>query len=111
MTLTDPTQRDAAITDLQTLANPVGVGLTAGQSDLDIAASGANNVTMTFSKAGITQNVNSAVEQSLEVIRQRVDQVGVAEPTIQRVGANRILVQLPGTQDPTPPSCSAPRPR
>ncbi|APO66380.1 preprotein translocase subunit SecDF 1 [Rhizobium gallicum] len=101
VTLTDPTQRDAAITDLQTLANPVGVGLTAGQSDLDIAASGANNVTMTFSKAGITQNVNSAVEQSLEVIRQRVDQVGVAEPTIQRVGANRILVQLPGTQDPT----------
>ncbi len=41
------------------------------------------------------------MQQSLEVIRQRVDQVGVAEPTIQRIGANRVLVQLPGAQDPT----------
>ncbi len=54
-----------------------------------------------FSPAGIASNVDTAVQQSLEVIRQRVDQVGVAEPTIQRIGANRVLVQLPGAQDPS----------
>ncbi len=41
-----------------------------------------------------------AVRQGLETIRNRVDQFGVAEPTIQREGENRILVQLPGIQDP-----------
>ena len=41
-----------------------------------------------------------AVRQGLETIRNRVDQFGVAEPTIQREGENRILVQLPGVQDP-----------
>ena len=42
-----------------------------------------------------------AVRQGLETIRNRVDQFGVAEPTIQRQGENRILIQLPGIQDPT----------
>ena len=41
-----------------------------------------------------------AVRQGLETIRNRVDQFGVAEPTIQRQGENRVLVQLPGVQDP-----------
>jgi len=41
-----------------------------------------------------------AVRQGLETIRNRVDQFGVAEPTIQRQGENRILIQLPGIQDP-----------
>ena len=43
---------------------------------------------------------NSFVDQGLKIIRNRVDQFGVAEPTIQRQGENRILVQLPGVQDP-----------
>jgi len=41
-----------------------------------------------------------AVRQGLETIRNRVDQFGVAEPSIQQQGDNRILVQLPGVQDP-----------
>ncbi|HEV8439442.1 MAG TPA: protein translocase subunit SecD [Methylomirabilota bacterium] len=41
-----------------------------------------------------------AVRQGLETIRNRVDQFGVAEPSIQQQGENRILVQLPGVQDP-----------
>jgi len=41
-----------------------------------------------------------AIRQGLETIRNRVDQFGVAEPTIQKQGENRILVQLPGVQDP-----------
>lgn len=42
----------------------------------------------------------SAVEQALETIRNRVDEFGVAEPTIQRTGTDGILIQLPGVQDP-----------
>ncbi len=41
-----------------------------------------------------------AVDQALETIRNRVDEFGVSEPTIQRTGAHSILVQLPGVQDP-----------
>jgi preprotein translocase subunit SecD len=43
---------------------------------------------------------DSAVDQALETIRNRVDQFGVAEPTIQRQGENEIVVQLPGVKDP-----------
>lgn len=42
----------------------------------------------------------SAVEQALETIRNRIDQFGVAEPTIQQQGEDRILIQLPGIKDP-----------
>ncbi|PDS41981.1 protein translocase subunit SecDF [Rhizobium anhuiense] len=100
VTLADAAQSDAAVTELKTLANPISTGLSAGQADLDVAASGAT-ITVGFSPAGISANVDNAVQQSLEVIRQRVDQVGVSEPTIQRIGANRVLVQLPGAQDPS----------
>ncbi|MBB3389034.1 SecD/SecF fusion protein [Rhizobium sp. BK275] len=100
VSLADPSQSDAAVTQLRTLGNVISSGISAGQSDLAVTADGGN-ITIGFSPAGIATNVDNAVAQSLEVIRQRVDQVGVAEPTIQRIGANRILVQLPGAQDPS----------
>jgi preprotein translocase subunit SecD len=50
--------------------------------------------------AEVSRIRESAVEQSLETIRNRVDQFGVSEPVIQRQGENDILVQLPGVQDP-----------
>lgn len=100
VTLADAAQSDAAVTELKTLANPISTGLSAGQADLAVTANGAT-ITVGFSPAGISANVDNAVQQSLEVIRQRVDQVGVSEPTIQRIGANRVLVQLPGAQDPS----------
>lgn len=46
------------------------------------------------------KEANLAVEQALTIIRNRVDQFGVAEPVIQRQGKNRIIVQLPGIRDP-----------
>ncbi|MDI7861764.1 protein translocase subunit SecD [Rhizobiaceae bacterium n13] len=101
VTLADPGQRDAAIEQLSMLANPIAFGLSVGQSDLNIVRTGDNAITVSYSQAGLDSHVSAAVEQSLEIIRQRVDQVGVAEPTIQRVGGDRILVQLPGTQDPS----------
>ena len=43
---------------------------------------------------------NSAINQALETIRNRIDQFGVAEPLIQRLGLNQIAIQLPGVKDP-----------
>ncbi len=96
ITLTDEAQRPAAITALQKLATSVGV---TGSSDLSIAGNGAQ-ITMSLTDAGLADRVTAAVDQSLEIIRKRVDQVGVAEPTIQRAGSDRVVVQLPGVQDP-----------
>jgi len=101
VTLRDPSQRGAAVDQLETLANPVGLGTAVGQTDLSIRTPADNTITLAYTEAGITSHGSAAVEQSLEIIRQRVDQVGVAEPTIQRVGDDRVLVQLPGEQDPS----------
>jgi len=53
-----------------------------------------------MSQAEVDQTKQSAVEIALETIRNRVDEFGVAEPTIQRTGKDGILIQLPGIQDP-----------
>ncbi|MQY45366.1 protein translocase subunit SecDF, partial [Rhizobiales bacterium RZME27] len=101
VTLRDPAARDNAVTELRTLSNPVSLATAIGQSDLNVATPRDNTITLNYTDAGINQYITNAVEQSLEIIRQRVDQVGVAEPTIQRVGSDRVLVQLPGEQDPS----------
>ncbi len=81
-----------------TQAPPTGMGPS--QPDVDIEPGGATQLRVRFSEAGTARRVTAAVEQSLEVVRKRIDGAGVAEPTIQRVGGDRILVQLPGVQDP-----------
>ncbi|MGG7518729.1 protein translocase subunit SecD [Allorhizobium undicola] len=96
VTLADAARRSEAETALQKLAAPVGV---TGSADLAFGGTGSE-IAVTLTDAGLADRVTAAVDQSLEIIRQRVDQVGVAEPTIQRVGSDRILVQLPGVQDP-----------
>ena len=45
--------------------------------------------------------MSSLIAQSIEVIRKRIDEVGTTEPTIQRQGADRVLVQVPGFEDST----------
>ena len=78
------------------------IGFSAGASDLAFDGSDASQpIKVTLTEAGLSERMTAAVDQSLEIIRRRVDQVGVAEPLIQRVGSDRILVQLPGLQDPT----------
>lgn len=101
VTLTDASQSEAATEALKKLVSPVAGGLSAGQPDLAVETADPATLKITMTEAGRREALDHAVVQSLEVIRQRVDQVGVSEPTIQRVGANRILVQLPGAQDPT----------
>ena len=53
-----------------------------------------------LSEEALRERQSAAVEQSLEIIRRRIDETGVREPRIQRQGSDRILVQLPGVDDP-----------
>src|SRR5437660_1418506 len=65
---------------------------------VDIATDGSG--TMRFSAVATDARRRQAVEQSIEIIRRRIDETGTKEPTIQREGADRILVQLPGVDNP-----------
>ncbi|MFN9278356.1 MAG: protein translocase subunit SecD [Betaproteobacteria bacterium] len=96
ITLRSAAQQDAAFDQRKTVATPVGTA----RQDLAVTRRGSDGIELALTEEGQLQSMGRAVEQSLEVIRQRVDQVGVSEPTIQRIGADRILVQLPGLQDP-----------
>ncbi|WP_455481575.1 protein translocase subunit SecD [Bartonella sp. B35(2025)] len=97
--ISDPTQSEKAISALKTLITPIhsSFGTTAN----DIAISIQNEtIRVVLTEAGIKDRISNAIEQSLEIIRRRIDQVGVIEPAIQKVGTDRIMVQLPGLQDP-----------
>ncbi len=102
-TLVDPAQRDLALEKLgeinpQLVAGPFG-GPT-GRREFDITVRDDGRVVIRLSDHGYEMLVDSAVSQSLEVVRRRIDELGTREPTIQRQGENRILVQVPGERDP-----------
>ena len=65
---------------------------------VEITAGGAGSIR--FTQAATEARRRQAVEQSIEIIRRRIDETGTKEPTIQRQGQDRILVQLPGVEDP-----------
>jgi len=58
------------------------------------------SLTVRMSEVQIKERQDFAIEQNLTTLRNRVDQLGVAEPLVQRQGVDRIVVQLPGVQDP-----------
>ncbi len=97
----DPAELTRALPILRGLATSVGATTFAdGTPDVEVRSED-DTILVRLTEAGLRDRIDAAVEQSLEIVRQRVDQVGVAEPTIQRVGPDRMLVQLPGLQDPT----------
>jgi preprotein translocase subunit SecD len=75
----------------------VGVDITT-QRSIDIATNG-DLVILTPSDAAITERIGQAVDQSIEIIRRRIRELGLAEPNIRREGPDRILVQVLGVQD------------
>jgi protein-export membrane protein SecD len=66
--------------------------------DIQIGATGT--VSLTPNQQGLIQRRNSAIDQSIEIVRRRIDETGTKEPTIQREGDDRILLQLPGVDNP-----------
>jgi protein-export membrane protein SecD len=101
VTIRDPADVDKAESELRKLAAPVGGNVFGGASanDMQVAREGSNRITLTVTDAGLANRITSAVEASIETIRRRVDALGTTEPSIQREGRNRVLVQVPGISD------------
>ena len=68
--------------------------------ELDLQTVKGKSVKVSFSKYGLLTINNSALKQSIEIIRRRIDDVGTKEPTILQRGEKRILVELPGLKEP-----------
>ncbi|KFK97615.1 preprotein translocase subunit SecD [Serratia sp. Ag1] len=73
--------------------------MTPRQRDLVLSASGPNTLKATLTDARLSEAREYAVQQNITILRNRVNQLGVAEPLVQRQGADRIVVELPGIQD------------
>jgi preprotein translocase subunit SecD len=84
----------------QTWNDAQGVFRELGIFDLREADAASGRVTLALLPREVARVRDLSVRQGLETIRNRVDQFGVSEPAIQQQGENRILVQLPGVQDP-----------
>jgi preprotein translocase subunit SecD len=98
--LRDPGQSEAALAALRELANPVAIGGGATAPDIDITTTPEGVVSATISEAALRARASGAVEQSVEIVRRRIDESGTSEALIARQGSSRILVQLPGVEDP-----------
>lgn len=98
--LTDPSQKAAAMAALQKLQNNIASTFgVAGTPELAFSESPDGKLVVSLTPEGVTARMSALVAQSMEVIRNRVDAVGTTEPTIQRQGDSRVLVQVPGFDD------------
>jgi preprotein translocase subunit SecD len=100
--IVDGADMDRAHSKLQELSVPVGgpFGPTA-QRTLNIASSGDRILRLAPSEAAIDAHVRQAVQQSIQIVERRVNELGTVEPTVQSEGSDRIVVEVPGLQDPT----------
>lgn len=95
--VSNPAGLDAAIARVEKLASPI-VSLTgAGQSDI-VVSNDNGAILIQLSEAEKAATDNRTMQQSLEIIRRRVDAAGTREPSIQRQGADRILIEVPGVK-------------
>ncbi|RFU13587.1 protein translocase subunit SecD [Rhodobacteraceae bacterium W635] len=93
--ISQPDGMTSALEAVRTLSRPVSNLTGVGASTLDVRADG-DEVVVTLSEAERTATDDRTMRQSVEIVRRRVDEVGTREPTIQRQGQDRILIQVPG---------------
>ncbi|MGA2566894.1 MAG: protein translocase subunit SecD [Pseudolabrys sp.] len=93
---------DQALEKLRTLSQPLGGLLSAtGQRNIDVSSEAGGLIRLALTDPAIVERVRQSVDQSIQIIERRVNELGTVEPLIQREGTERILVQVPGLQDPT----------
>ncbi|HMM90744.1 protein translocase subunit SecD [Bradyrhizobium sp.] len=95
-------EQATALSKLRDLSQPIG-GLLggSGQRDLDVSDAGGGLIRLTIPQPAMLDRMRKTIEQSIQIVEKRVNELGTVEPTIQRQGNDRILVQVPGLQDPT----------
>src|SRR6201990_2408905 len=91
-----------ALAKLRDLSQPLGGLLGSnGQRSLEVSDAGGGLIRLTVPPAAITERIRQTIDQSIQIVERRVNELGTVEPLIQRQGTDRILVQVPGLQDPT----------
>ena len=93
---------ERAMTALRDLSVPLSGGLVfTGQqgNNIDVSRGDGGQIVLSITEQGLFQRVGAAIEASIETVRRRIDAFGTTEPTIQRQGRDRILVQVPGVKD------------
>ncbi|WP_111735092.1 protein translocase subunit SecD [Roseovarius amoyensis] len=90
-----PDEIEYAASLVRGLARPVTSLTGVNASDIEVATDGAN-ILVTLSEAEKRATDERTLRQALEIVRRRIDEVGTREPTIQRQGSDRILIQVPG---------------
>ncbi|EKS38104.1 MAG: preprotein translocase subunit SecD [Afipia broomeae] len=96
------TDLTAALAKLRELSQPLGGLLgSSGQRSVEVSDAGGGLIRLTVPPAAITERIRQSVEQSIQIVERRINELGTVEPLIQRQGVDRILVQVPGLQDPT----------
>src|ERR1700684_1188147 len=100
--ITKDTELQTALTKLRELSQPLGGLLGSnGQRSLEVSDAGGGVIRRTGPQAAIKEPIRQTIEQSIQIVERRVNELGTVEPLIQRQGNDRILVQVPGLQDPT----------
>lgn len=95
--LKDPTQVPAAFKDLNT---GLGGKLANGARDITVKTASDQSIQVAYVPEAADDAARSAVKQSIEIIRRRIDALGTKEPGITQQGTNRIVVEAPGESDP-----------
>jgi preprotein translocase subunit SecD len=93
----NPAQLQPALNLVRTQSQPAGLGT---QREWDVEVAGGNRVVMTPTAAGLNAAIDQAMDVARDVIDRRINALGTLEPTIIRQGSDRIVVQVPGLQDP-----------
>ena len=100
--ITKETDVPAALTKLREISQPLGGLLSGtGQRDLEVSDAGGGLIRLTIPQPAMLDRMRKTIEQSIQIVERRVNELGTVEPLIQRQGTDRILVQVPGLQDPT----------
>lgn len=94
----DAAQFEEARERLAELTNPLASGVfgQGGTEEFQLTEGSNNLLRLEFTEEGLAARVRSIVDQSIEVVRRRIDELGTTEPNIQREGEDRILVEAPG---------------
>ena len=93
----DPAQLDAAVERLRSLSQPVGLS---GTREWDVQVVDSTRVVMTPTEEGAAAALKNSMTVARDVVRRRIDPGGTKEVTVVNQGARRILVQVPGVEDP-----------
>jgi preprotein translocase subunit SecD len=94
--ISEPAGMQRALQVVRDLARPIQTLTGVGATDIDVRAEGGDLIVVTLSEEERVASDERTLQQSLEIVRRRIDEVGTREPTIQRQGSDRILIQVPG---------------